>query len=113
MRLLGRILLAAIIGTAVGFAVVNRQPIDLDLGAWRITVPLYLLLIATLTLGLLIGWTVGWFGAARYRHRARLEARRARAAEERLAVLERQHAASPTGREALVSPRLPPHLDDE
>jgi uncharacterized integral membrane protein len=108
---LGRVLLAVLLALAIALSLVNREDVDLDLGAWIVTIPLFLLLISTLALGVLIGWLVGWFGAARNRHRARLEGRRAKALEERLAALER--AASPSRSDALVSPRLPPHLDDD
>jgi uncharacterized integral membrane protein len=112
VRLLSRLLAAIVIGVAVGLAVVNRQTVSIDLGAWVVTAPLYFLLIATLAVGLIIGWCVAWFGGTKHRRRAREEGRRATTLQDRIDAIERQRASSPTRSDALVSPRIPPHMDD-
>ena len=113
MRFLSRLALYLLLALAIALAIVNRQAVTLDLGAWVLTTRLYLLLIATLAFGVVIGWLVGWIGAAPHRRRAREEGRRATMLQDRLDALERARAASPGRPDALPSPRIPPHLDDE
>ena len=112
MRLLSRALLALVIALALALALVNRETVSIDLGAWVVTAPLYLLLIVTLAVGLIIGWSVAWFGGTKHRRRAREEGRRATMLQDRVDAIERQRASSPARSDALVSPRIPPHMDD-
>ena len=113
MRLLSRVLLALVLALAIAFVIVNRQDVALDLWAWTVVLPLWLLLIATLALGIVIGGIVGWFGAAPRRKRARAHARRSNVLEERVASLERERASSPAAPGALPSPRVPTHMDED
>jgi uncharacterized integral membrane protein len=113
VRLLGRVLLAFALALLVAFAIVNSQRVDLDLWAWTVTLPLYLLIIATLIVGVVIGGIMGWLGGAPRRRRSRERARRSEALEERIATIERDRPASPATSRALPSPRPPPHMDDE
>jgi uncharacterized integral membrane protein len=113
VRFISRLLLAVLLALAVVLAVVNRDSVTLDLGAWVLTAPLYLVLIVTLALGVTIGWLMGWFGAAPHRRRAREEGRRATMLQDRLNAIERQRATSPERSDALPSSRIPAHMDDE
>ena len=112
MRLISRLLVVLAVGIAVALAVVNRQIVSIDLGAWVVTAPLYLLMITTLAAGLVIGWCVAWFGGTKHRRRAREEGRRATMLQDRVDAIERRRASSPTRSDALVSHRIPPHMDD-
>jgi uncharacterized integral membrane protein len=107
VKLLSRIVLAVVAAIALAFALMNRQPVDLDLGAWMVTIPLYLLLIATLALGVILGGVAGWLGAAPRRRR------RTRNIEARVTALERERPPSPPGSTALTSPRPASHMDDD
>jgi uncharacterized integral membrane protein len=107
VKLLSRLLLAIVAAIALAFALINRQSVELDLGAWTVIIPLYLLLIATLALGVILGGVAGWFGGAPRRRR------RARNLEARISALERERRPSPPGMSALPSPRPPPHMDDD
>jgi len=113
VRFLSRLLLAVLLAVAVALAIVNRESVTLDLGAWVLTAPLFLLLIAILALGVLIGWLIGWLGSAPHRRRAREEGRRATMLQDRLTAIERQRASSPQRSDTLPSPRIPAHMDDE
>jgi uncharacterized integral membrane protein len=107
VKLLSRIVLAVVAAIALAFALINRQPVEVDLGAWMVTIPLYLLLIATLALGVILGGVAGWLGGAPRRRRS------ARALEARVSALERERTPSPPATTALTSPRPPPHMDDD
>ena len=115
MSSLGKSLLILVAALAVVFAVVNRAPVTLSLwpAPFEIDLPLYLLLIATLALGVAIGGAAAWLGGASRRGAAREAERRAEALEGRVAVLERDRAASPRASGALPSPRIASHMDDE
>jgi uncharacterized integral membrane protein len=112
VRLLSRFLIAIVVVVAVALAAVNRETVDIDLGAWVVAAPLYLLLIATFAAGLVVGWLSAWGGGAKHRRRAREEGRRATMLQDRVDAIERQRASSPARSDALVSPRIPPHMDD-
>jgi uncharacterized integral membrane protein len=112
VKLLVRLLVAIVIGIAVALAAVNRKTVDIDLGAWVVTAPLYLLLIATFAVGLVFGWLSAWGGGAKHRRRAREEGRRATMLQDRVDAIERQRASSPPRSDALVSARIPSHMDD-
>jgi uncharacterized integral membrane protein len=112
VRLLSRILLAIVVVIAVALAVVNRQTVDIDLGAWVVVAPLYLLLIAIFAAGLVLGWFGAWWGGAKHRRRAREEGRRAAALQSRVDAIDRQRASSPSPSDALVSARTPAQTDD-
>ena len=112
MTFLSRALLALVLALALAFILVNLQDVELDLWAWTVIMPLWLLLIATLAVGVIIGGGVGWFGGAPRRRRSREQARKAHILEERVAALERERTSSPTPPGALPSPRVPPHMDE-
>lgn len=62
------------------FAAANHEPVQVGLWPlpWVIELPLYLLALAPLATGLLIGLVLGWIAAAPARKAARVERRRAR-----------------------------------
>jgi uncharacterized integral membrane protein len=113
VRFLSRLLLFVIFVAAVVLALFNRDEVMLDLGGSREAVPLYLLMIGALVLGVIIGWLIGWTGAAPHRRRAREEGRRATMLQDRVSALETARAPSPSPSDALPSPRIPAHMDDE
>jgi lipopolysaccharide assembly protein A len=87
---------------AVLFAVSNRAPVALELWPlpFALDVPIYAVALATLTLGVVWGFLIGWWGTLRARRRARLEARRAadleqdlRHLNDKIAVLEHRPVA--------------------
>jgi uncharacterized integral membrane protein len=112
VRSIGRFVIALLVGIAVVFAVVNRAPITLNL--WPLPyvaeAPLYLVLIATLALGVIAGGVAAWLGGARWRRRARDAARESESLRRRVEALERDRAAAPA---ALPARRYAPHMDDE
>ena len=59
------------------FAIANRQTVTLSLWPlpWEATLPLFLILIAVLLLGVLIGGAIVWLGGHRYRVTARQQTR--------------------------------------
>jgi lipopolysaccharide assembly protein A len=73
---------------AVAFAVSNRGPVAVGLWPFDelVEMPVYLLGLGALALGFLAGVAVAGFGALSARLRARREARRADAAERKLAL---------------------------
>jgi uncharacterized integral membrane protein len=66
---------------AVLFAVINRHNVLVDLWPlpWEVQLPLYLLVLAALAIGLVIGGVLVWLSGSSVRGRARKEGRRANA----------------------------------
>jgi uncharacterized integral membrane protein len=58
---------------AVLFAVMNRNPVTIDLWPlpWRIEAPTFLILLGSLAIGLLIGLLLSWFTGGAKRRRIR------------------------------------------
>jgi uncharacterized integral membrane protein len=100
VRLFNRFVIWPILAVAIVFAIVNRAPVRLNLWPFPFTinVPLFVLILATLALGVLIGGFAAWSRGGRWRRRARADERRIAELERALAVAE----ASP--------PRLPSTL---
>jgi len=112
VRSIGRFVVALLVGIAVVFAVVNRAPVTLNLWPLPYTAdaPLYLMLIATLALGVIAGGVAAWLGGAGSRRRARDAVRDAESLRRRIESLEQDRAAAPA---ALPARRYAPHMDDE
>src|SRR5580704_949748 len=89
MKILWWIVLALAALLLILFAVSNRESVAV--GLWPlpalVEMPLYLLLLATLVLGFVVGQLVAWIAGAHWRR----EARRSR---DRIAALESELAAS-------------------
>jgi putative membrane protein len=106
MKYLWWIVLAVVAVALILFAVSNRETVSLSLwllpGA-AIELPLYLLVLATLLVGFVIGDLTGWIGGWRWRR----EARRGR---ERIAMLEREIESERAQRAAARAPlvAIPP-----
>ena len=94
MKSVLRVLLFAIIGIPMlAFAIANRHfvpvgidPFAVDNTDTALSVPLFLIVFATLILGVLLGGMATWFGQGKHRRAARLA--KADAAQLRAAKLE-------------------------
>lgn len=80
-------LLVGVVG--ILFAASNRTPVDLELWPlpFAVTVPVYGIALAAIAFGVVWGGLIGWFAAVRARRRARVETRRADAAEHDMRLL--------------------------
>jgi uncharacterized integral membrane protein len=77
----------AIASVLAWFAALNRERIDIVLWPFAtFEVPLYVLTLAALLLGFLVGAVVAWIGGGRWRRKARQRARRIEALERELAA---------------------------
>lgn len=87
MKRFSWILTLPLIVVAAIFAIANREPITLDLWPFEASprLPLFVILLACLVFGLVVGGLVTWLSAAPTR-------RRARQARQRVAELEREVA---------------------
>jgi uncharacterized integral membrane protein len=96
----------------VVFAVMNRQPVALNLWPlpWDVGAPLFMLTLAAILFGFLLGVAVMWFSTAKQRRRLREAKRALDAAHSELHMLRRQSATAPvTGTAiAMARNRLPP-----
>ncbi|HXV24559.1 MAG TPA: LapA family protein [Alphaproteobacteria bacterium] len=87
----------------VVFAISNRTPVEIDLFPlpWRPVLPAFLLVLASLFLGFLIGGAVAWLAGAPRRRRARRLAIEADVLSRELAEVRRKAAdtvmPAPTG----------------
>jgi uncharacterized integral membrane protein len=98
------ILTLPLIVVAVIFAIANREPIDLDLWPFEVSpqIPLFVILLAFLAVGLVVGGLATWLSAAPAR-------RRAGQARRRVAELEREAARLRQERDsAAVRAGVPP-----
>lgn len=89
MKLLFRILLLAAVAVTVVFAIFNRDPVTVDFWPFPFQpeIRLYLVLLATLLIGLLIGSAITWSTQGRWRRRARQRSRRMQALEREISAL--------------------------
>lgn len=89
---------------AVIFAISNRHGVRLELWPLPYTVdlPVYLVALAPLAVGVLLGGFIGWASAGKARRDARASRKRARELEQQVEVL-RQPANDAQGRPLLVS----------
>lgn len=87
MKRFSWILTLPLIAVAAIFAIANREPITLDLWPFEASprLPLFVILLACLAFGLVVGGLATWLSAAPTR-------RRARQARRRVAELEREAA---------------------
>lgn len=103
-RALGAIITLPLTLLVIAFALSNRGPVAI--GLWPsddlIEMPVYLLALGALVLGFLAGAALAGFGTIAARFRARSEARRAEAAERKLAEAARAPLTHPP---ALPQPR--------
>jgi uncharacterized integral membrane protein len=79
------------------FAVANRQSVTVSFDpfsttnpAYAVTLPLFVLIVALIILGVLIGGTVAWVGQARWRRAARRLDADVRALHQELDVIRRR-----------------------
>ncbi len=98
----------------VVFAVSNRTPVEIDLFPlpWHPVLPAYLLVLASLFFGFLIGGAAAWIAGARHRRRVRRLAVEADLLSRELAEARRRSAPAvgegapalaPQGRGALIT----------
>jgi uncharacterized integral membrane protein len=103
MKLLWWVVLALIALVLILFAISNRETVSVAL--WPlpdlVDLPLYLVLLATLLLGFIVGELTAWVGGWRWRR----EARRGR---QRIAMLERELDAAQAGRRDAAIPVASP-----
>ncbi len=102
------ILTLPLIVVAAIFAIANREPIALDLWPFEASpqLPLFVILIACLVFGLVVGGLASWLSAAPTRQRAR-QARR------RVAELEREAARLRQERDHALRAVAPPAEDGQ
>ena len=97
MKRFSWILTLPLIAVAAIFAIANREPITLDLWPFEASprLPLFVILLACLVFGLMVGGLATWLSAAPARRRARQARRRVAELEREAARLrqERDHAA--------------------
>ncbi len=100
MKALFRIFLLAAVVVAVVFAVFNREVVTIDVWPfpYQVQIPLYLLLLASLLLGFLIGSAVSWSSQGKWRRRARERARRVEAMEREVSALTARLSSASTNR---------------
>jgi len=107
VRVFNRFVIWPILVVAIVFAIVNRAPVTLSLWPFPFTlnIPLFVLILATLASGVLIGGVAAWSRGGRWRKRARADERRIAELERELAVAE---SSPPQMPRALQAPsRLP------
>ena len=97
------ILTVPLIVVAAIFAIANREPITLDLWPFEASpqLPLFVILLACLAFGLVVGGLAAWLSAAPTR-------RRARQARRRVAELEREAARLRQERDCAARAVAPP-----
>jgi hypothetical protein len=100
-RILNWVIWTPVTVLVLGFAVANRQwidvsfdPFDATAPAVSIGMPLWALLFCGLFLGALAGWTVCWVGQGKWRRSARNSTSELRRAQDEIASLKRQAASS-------------------
>ncbi len=103
MKRFSWILTLPLIAVAAIFAIANREPITLDLWPFEASprLPLFVILLACLVLGLVVGGLATWLSAAPTR-------RRARQARRRVAELEREAAHLRQERDRAARAVVPP-----
>lgn len=108
MKRLSWIVSLPLLFLAVLFALSNRQAVTLDLWPFEVglTLPLYLLFLATLFIGFLFGGLAAWLSAGRQRRRAR-ELRNRLAALEREVAIGARDISPPANRNAPAQPQRP------
>jgi len=110
-----RLILLPIVLIVAVFALSNRQSIDLSLWPlpWGAQAPLFVLLLATLLLGILIGGGLTWARGHHHRSAAR-EHRRANERLQRQLDALKQDKPRPPGQPPVVLPpsSQPPHQSD-
>ena len=123
MKILGRTALAIAAALVVIFAAANRNPVSINL--WPLPFvaepPLYILLMAALAAGVIVGGIAAWTKGSRWRRRARQaerEAKALRADRDALAAAQREKSAAPLppgggGRTLVPAGRRRAGLDDE
>jgi uncharacterized integral membrane protein len=99
----------------VAFAVANRQtvvvsfdPFDRVDPAFSLALPLYVLILALVIVGVIVGGTAAWLRQGKWRWRARLAESRARELRAEIDDLKRRDATGPSGTPTVVghAPRL-------
>jgi uncharacterized integral membrane protein len=97
VKILGRTALAIAAALVVIFAAANRDPVSINL--WPLPFvaepPLYILLMAALAAGVIVGGIAAWTKGSRWRRRARhaeREAKALRADRDALAAAQRKEA---------------------
>jgi uncharacterized integral membrane protein len=122
VKILGRTALAIAAAFVVIFAAANREPVNLNL--WPLPFvaepPLYILLMAALAAGMIVGGIAAWMTGSRWRRRARKaehEAKVLRADRDALVAAQHREAAPPPsgggGQGLVTAGRRRAGLDDE
>lgn len=79
------------------FAIANRETVELSLWPlpWSATAPFYMILLATLLVGMIIGAVLTWLGGHHYRVEARQHSRASDRLQRQVAELKSAAAAAP------------------
>ena len=106
MKLIARILALALGVFAIAFAVANREPIAVSLPTLPIPIeaPLYLVALAAVAVGVVLGGTGAWLSAAPHRRRAREKRRRIADLEDELQSPRRRRPSSEPARGTEIAP---------
>jgi uncharacterized integral membrane protein len=92
------------------FAVLNREPVELDLWVYQTPpLPLFIVALIGIFIGFIWGGIVAWFSAGKSRQRARDLRRRLEADEREKAILRRQIEKLQAGEKRAAIP--PPPAD--
>ncbi|MGE0717448.1 MAG: lipopolysaccharide assembly protein LapA domain-containing protein [Alphaproteobacteria bacterium] len=94
MRFLFWLVAIPLIAAVVAFAVVNRGPVSLEIWPlpFIVTVPAFLVILAALSLGLVLGALAAWVSAGMQRRELRRRGRRIEALESEVQALRRRVA---------------------
>ncbi len=112
-KIVAAIVLVPLAVIIIAFAVANRHsvtvsfdPFNADKPAGSVTLPLFVLVIAVLIIGVVVGGVASWLRQGKWRDSARRFERELAQLRGKLAALEAGAAGPPRGREAEPPPRL-------
>jgi uncharacterized integral membrane protein len=109
-RLIFWLLVLVLSVVIIVFAVLNREPVELDLWVYQTRpIPAFVLTLIGIFIGFIWGGIVAWFSAGRYRQRIRDLRRRLEADEREKAILRRQIEKLQAGEKRAAIP--PPPAD--
>ena len=98
-KILTALVLVPVAALLLIFAVANRTPVVLSLDpfspgapAWSIQLPLFVVILAAVGVGVVIGGVADWFSQGRYRREARHQRHEVRRLEQEAQVLRRAQA---------------------
>jgi uncharacterized integral membrane protein len=98
-KILTAVVLVPVAALLLIFAVANRTPVVLSLDpfspgtpAWSVQLPLFVIILAAVGVGVVVGGIADWFGQARYRREARFGRSEVKRLEQEAQALRRAQA---------------------